>query len=373
MNSIAAVDNALKRQAQAHIPLGVYAIDCDTAGKILGRKTLVRDKIGLQLALWDGRRDEVAEEILNDAVELYKKLDCIDLLLPAKCVPILPPRGWDPPKVKKLDDSTWEDAQGKRYKAAWGTNEIVSIEDGKREEENIDFEDRNFSFLDESVFEIYDQFIDAFAGKRYICGHAGGFRVMVLLGGMENGLMEYYLNPPVVRRAIAYYTAQECFLDSQFNRPGLNGFFMENDFASTTGPLMSAAMFRDFCFAAMCDRVNSGRRYQKQIMLHSCGNTWDYLPMFIEAGFDLYQSLQTGVMRLPELTAKYGSQLSFWGGVPVESLISGTSNEVRQAVRDTMAVGKESGGVIVGPSHSIAYGTNYDNFMSMLDEYSRLS
>jgi hypothetical protein len=30
------------------------------------------------------------------------------------------------------------------------------------------------------------------------------------------------------------------------------------------------------------------------------------------------------------------------------------------------------GGFILGPSHSIAYGTKYENFMAMLDEFDRL-
>jgi hypothetical protein len=37
-----------------------------------------------------------------------------------------------------------------------------------------------------------------------------------------------------------------------------------------------------------------------------------------------------------------------------------------------MEVGAPGSGFILGPSHSIAYGTKYDNFMAMLDEYVHL-
>ena len=99
---------------------------------------------------------------------------------------------------------------------------------------------------------------------------------------------------------------------------------------------------------------------------------WDYLDMFVEAGFDCYQSLQTGVMDLRELKHSYGRNLAFWGGVPVELLVGGTPDEVRQAVRAAMDAGRGGGGFILGPSHSVAYGTKYDNFMAMIDEHDRL-
>jgi len=44
---------------------------------------------------------------------------------------------------------------------------------------------------------------------------------------------------------------------------------------------------------------------------------------------------------------------------------------MRHAVRETMAATVESPGFIFGPSHSIAFGTKYDNFMAMLDEFEK--
>ena len=43
--------------------------------------------------------------------------------------------------------------------------------------------------------------------------------------------------------------------------------------------------------------------------------------------------------------------------------------EVREDVRHALEIGKRGGRFILGSSHSIAVGTNYDNFMAMLDEY----
>jgi len=56
----------------------------------------------------------------------------------------------------------------------------------------------------------------------------------------------------------------------------------------------------------------------------------------------------------------------------MEILITGTPDDVRRDVRQAMERGAPGGGFILGPSHSIAYGTNYENFMAFIDEYVKL-
>ena len=68
----------------------------------------------------------------------------------------------------------------------------------------------------------------------------------------------------------------------------------------------------------------------------------------------------------------FGQHLCFWGGVPLELLIDGTPDEVRAAVRTAMDRGAPGGGFILGPSHSVGFGTKYDNFLAFLDEFDRL-
>jgi uroporphyrinogen-III decarboxylase len=97
------------------------------------------------------------------------------------------------------------------------------------------------------------------------------------------------------------------------------------------------------------------------------------MDMFIEAGIDCYQSLQTTAgMEIGRLKSTFGDRMCFWGGVAVETLITGTPEEVRKEVRTAFERAAGGGGFILGPSHSIAWGTKYENFMTMLDEYVKL-
>ena len=66
-----------------------------------------------------------------------------------------------------------------------------------------------------------------------------------------------------------------------------------------------------------------------------------------------------------------GNRMAAWGGVDVANLVAGTMEDVRRDVRETMDTARAGGGLILGPSHSVAWGTKYDNFMAMLDEFEK--
>lgn len=77
-------------------------------------------------------------------------------------------------------------------------------------------------------------------------------------------------------------------------------------------------------------------------------------------------------MELGRVKELYGDKICLWGGVPVEYLVNGTPKDIKRAVKEAIEKGKAGGGYIFGTSHSIAVGTQYDNFMTMLDEFDRL-
>ena len=57
MTSKERVQAAIAREPVDMVPLGFYAVDHDTVSKVLGRPTFVRNKIEVQVALCEGRRE----------------------------------------------------------------------------------------------------------------------------------------------------------------------------------------------------------------------------------------------------------------------------------------------------------------------------
>ncbi len=377
MNSKERVRAAIRRERPDKVPLGFYIVDYDIVEKVIGRPTYVRNKIKAQLALWEGRRDEVVESYKRDTVEFYRKIDIADVIC-FKEAPIVPPKGYrpeDPPR--QIAPDVWEDSRGRVFKVSHVSNELVCVRDPTVWEREYTVEEFTAPVEDippdPSIFEACDYLIAELGAERYIAGSSGGLGVMVLLGGMERGLMEYLLHPDVVRAAIRHNVVRGNLNDRYYIRPGQDGVLFEEDMAGTRGPLISPRMFREFCLPAMKERVAHVKQAGMQVLLHNCGNNRALIEYFIEAGVDCYQSLQANAdMDVGELKAAYGDRMAFWGGVSLDVLIQGTPEDVRREVRRALEVGAPGGGFILGPSHSIAKGTPYENFMALLDEFDRL-
>lgn len=126
MNSRERVAAAIARRPVDRVPLGFYAVDHDTVARVLGHPTYVRNKIEIQIALWEGRRGEVAECLKKDTVDFYRKIDCADILLP-KEAQLLPPADYRPEAPKRIGEDRWEDRQGRVFQAV--LDEFVRLRD----------------------------------------------------------------------------------------------------------------------------------------------------------------------------------------------------------------------------------------------------
>ena len=393
MNSKERVKAAIDKKPVDHPPLGLYATDHDTISKVIGRPTLLRNRVEWTLALWGGRRDEAVESMKQDIVDYYTKLDCVDLIT-AKEAFRVPPKGFyieNPPK--KIDEKTYRDD---RLKGFWKlepcANDVMFFPDDSEHEFTVDeFASREFlpgpvmkDFVphgghvcryipDPSEYELMDYLAEKIGNDRYLMivnEHVS----LTLLGGIENGLITLALQPDVVKAANEQDVFRQNVLDQYMIRPWADGILTERDMAGTNGPMISPAMFRELCFPYFKERLAHMRKYCRQIIFHNCGNNIPLLDQFIDAGIDGYQSIQTtSAMSISALKEASNGKLAIWGAVPLEMLIEGTPADVRKAVRKCFEEADGFPGFILGPSHSIAFGTKYDNFMAMLDEFNRLS
>lgn len=377
MNGKERIHAVMKGQIPDKIPFGEFAIDFDTAAKILGHETYLRAKAKSQIAFWEGRRDEVVQSWKEDTVELYRKLDCIDLINVASMASSLaPPKDYDPDPPRRIDAKTWIDKQGRVYKYSGVTADITMVEDPEmwtREFNEADFIPGDVTPPDESIFEVVDYVIRELGKDRFMLGPSGEEVSLLLLGGMERGLTEFLTNPDVLKSAYRKTLDEANRSDRYYIRPGSDGILWGQDFSYKSGPMLSPQTFREFCLPAIEGRVQSVKRYDQYVFKHACGNNWALMDMFLEAGYDCYQSIQpTARMDLKAVKEKYGSRICLWGGVPVEDLVSGTPEDIRKDVRNAVTYGAPGGRYIFGSSHSIAVGTKYDNFLAMLDEFEKL-
>ncbi len=200
------VKTALNFEVPDKVPYGEYAVDFDTVQRVIGHETYYRNKARSQIAFWEGRRDEVVQSWKEDAVDFFSRMDCFDIINnTADASSICPPNGYEPRKPKKIGEDTWENIEGKVYKLSDSTSDISMVYDPHQWDREFNREDYEteivFAAPDASVFEVIDYITERFKDDRFIIGPSGTGVGLVLLGGMERGLVELVMNPETVKAA----------------------------------------------------------------------------------------------------------------------------------------------------------------------------
>jgi uroporphyrinogen decarboxylase len=376
MNSKERVTCAINKEHPDMTPLGFYLVDHDIISRVIGRPTYIRNRCAMQIALWEGRRDEMVESMKEDVIEFYTKIDCVDLLTFKEAVKV-PPAGYKPENPpKKIDDNTYEEKNGDIWKLAPESNSINRISKATNGMDlktySVDeFSNRDIPEPDDpSCYELTDHFIAHFKEEKYIAGYAARLVAITMLGGMENGLMTLAMQPEVIKAANEQAVFKNYHKDAYEIRPGIDGVMFESDMAGTNGPMISPDMFRELCYPYYKQRISQVKEKVDQVILHNCGNNLPLMDMLVDGGIDCYESIQTNSeMNIRRLIDGWGDRLGVWGAVALEYLNTGTPEDARKCVQKCYQEADGFPGFILGPSHSIAFGTKYDNFMAMLDEH----
>lgn len=319
----------------------------------------------------------MVQSLIADGIELYRKLDIIDII-PVCCMAagVMPPRDYDPNPPKKIDESTWVDEGGCVYKYSPVTQDITMVEDPNMWTRELRVEkevwDGQIQAPDESIFEVVDALIDEFKEDRFVLGTSAMEQAWLLLGGMERGLMEIAVRPDEIKQIYESRVVQANAMDKYYIRPGQDGVFWGTDMAYKNGPMINPQTYRELFLDGFTSRVQNAKGFGQTVVKHMCGNNWPLLDMIAGAGIDCYQSIQASAgMDIVEVQQKYGDRFAVWGGVRVENLMSGGVDDVRKDVDRAMREVAPQGGFVMGTSHSVAVGTKYDNFMAMLDQFNQ--
>lgn len=145
-----------------------------------------------------------------------------------------------------------------------------------------------------------------------------------------------------------------------------------DDLGMQNGPQMSPGMYAEFFkprHARMWQRAKESA--DVKVMLHCCGGVQPLLSHLIEAGLDAINPVQISCagMSPTELKRDFGHALTFWGGGcdTHRVLADGTPQEIRDHVRQQVAVLKPGGGFVFQQVHNVLANVPPENIVAMLD------
>jgi len=122
-------------------------------------------------------------------------------------------------------------------------------------------------------------------------------------------------------------------------------------------------------YARLCSWVHQNTNWKT--FVHCCGSIYHLIPHFIEAGVDILNPIQTSAANMqPErLKAEFGGKIVFWGGGCDTQRVLGDSSpdEVREHVRERLAIFKPGGGYVFNQVHNIQTNVPAENIIAMLE------
>lgn len=172
--------------------------------------------------------------------------------------------------------------------------------------------------------------------------------------GMENYFIKMYECPEVVEtvteRIVDYYVAAN---DKFFSELGdrADVMFFGNDFGTQLDLFISPENFRRFVLPSFKRLIAVGKKYNKLIMLHSCGSIYRIIPDLIDAGVDILHPIQAQARGMSAQELKqYKNDLAFVGGIDAQTFfVDATPQQIKDEVHRVRDILGPS--IVISPSH----------------------
>ena len=175
-------------------------------------------------------------------------------------------------------------------------------------------------------------------------------------------------NPEIIERVNKIITDYELRFFRNCFELGADMVFISGDWAMTKGPMVSPNLTQKFIAPPLEKIVELAHSYGKPCFKHSDGNVWPIIDIILDTGIDgLHPIDPMAGMDMEDAKARIGNKVCLMGNVSCAfSLVSGTTDEVRQETREVIRKAGKGGGLVCMSSNSIHSGVKPENYIAML-------
>ena len=176
--------------------------------------------------------------------------------------------------------------------------------------------------------------------------------------GMEEAMVKMMTEPALFEAVVTRITdlmVDVCERYMEVCGDKIDIFECGDDFATQRGLMISPAKWREFIKPQLQRLIDIGKRHNKLIWFHSCGDITDVLPDLIDMGIDVWETVQLHTLPIsPEkLKSEYGHHITFFGGINGQTLPFSSPEAIAAEVKRCVKILGKNGGYICGPDHTI--------------------
>ncbi|MEA1987560.1 MAG: uroporphyrinogen decarboxylase family protein [Candidatus Marinimicrobia bacterium] len=140
-----------------------------------------------------------------------------------------------------------------------------------------------------------------------------------------------------------------------------------DDIAYSTGLMVNPDFYREMLFPYLKRIGEMAKRRNIPFIYHSDGVLYSVLDELISFGITALHPIEPISMDIKELSEKYGDKLCLCGGVDVDILSRGTTEQVQKLTRDIMKKATANGSWCGGSSNSIPAYCSAKNYLTMVE------
>jgi uroporphyrinogen decarboxylase len=285
------------------------------------------------------------------------------------------------PVIPGADDDTFYDSYGQVWKRALPyyhagegiLREAAGIDDIERLVRWPDLSDPRWTRGVAERARMLGEQNGYFVTMRMIASH-GPFQTACDLRGTQPFLMDMAINPEFAQALLDKVTGvMEGLLRLAMQAGGKYFDMIElpgDDYAGNTHTLFSPRMFRTFikpCLERLIKVVKEGNP-DTRIMLHSDGAITSLIPDLIALGVDVIHPLEPlAATDLQAVKEKYGTQISFLGGIDISQAMTGTEADVIAEAKQRIQQLAPGGGYILAPSNHLQADVPAENVVALFE------
>jgi uroporphyrinogen decarboxylase len=269
-----------------------------------------------------------------------------------------------------------EDLEGNKFRDAFGATwelkpneDIGTVIDNPLKEPSLKY----YEFPDpEKVMELDD--IPGFINKNkdnFIMG-AIGFSLYErawILRGIEPILLDFLMNPLFVEELFDKIIDFNLIITKRLCKFPIDAFHFGDDWGQQEGLIIDPDLWRRIFKKRLRKLYDEVHNAGLPVSIHSCGDITEIIPDLIEIGVNMICPLQAEALDFNFLKKEYGKDLTFWGGVSTQKTLPyGSTDDVREEIRDRIKVLGKGGGYILAPSHELQKDVPLENMLAFIDE-----
>ncbi len=198
------------------------------------------------------------------------------------------------------------------------------------------------------------------------------------LRGVEQILLDMAADPSmagaILGRIAAFYREYLARI-MEAARGGIDIVLTGDDFGTQDGLLVSPRMWEEFLGPGFGEFNRIISSHEAVAMHHTCGQVTPLIPLMVDRGLDVLQSLQPEAMAkdFDRIKQAYHGRLSFHGGISIQrALPRGEPADIRREVEGVVSRLSRGGGYVLSTAHNVQADCPLGNVEALLTAYREL-